>query len=189
MTCSQTSFPSKRLLLPTVQVAAICWHRRLVVSMVVCPSTSRVAHAHGSKISSLLASTRRCPGAMSSRCAQRGLDTKIKPGHGVYVIKVVGSPEAPHQAKDHRYYLRIAGKSRPMGHVHVQDVLRRTPSPTNSARPIWSLRFFKRHKIPADREPSFSLGFSCKSRSPLARHVGLEAIVPRPWRAQRCDNE
>ena len=55
--------------------------------------------------------------------------TKIKPGHGVYVIELPGSPEAPHQAKDHRYYLRIAGKSRPMGHVHVQDVLRRTFHP------------------------------------------------------------
>ena len=165
----------------------------MVVSMVVCPSTSRVAHAHGSKISSQLVSIRRCPDAMSSRCRPReGSPTKIKPGHGIYVIELPGSPEAPHQAKDHRYYLRIAGKSRPMGHVHVQDVLRRTLPPTNRTRPIWSLRFIRKGhtRSRADRAPSFSLGFSLQiavARLPVT--WGSRRSCRGHWRAQRCDNE
>src|SRR5687768_13905658 len=45
--------------------------------------------------------------------------SRIRPNCAVYVIDVPPSEDAPHQAVDHRYYLRIAGKSRPMGHVHV----------------------------------------------------------------------
>lgn len=61
--------------------------------------------------------------------APDGPDSAILPGHAVYVVELPSSDHAPHQAKDHRYYLRIAGKSRPMGHVHVQDVLRRVRHP------------------------------------------------------------
>ena len=42
----------------------------------------------------------------------------------IYIIDLPRSEEAPHQAKDHRYYLRVAGKSRPMSHLHLEDVIR-----------------------------------------------------------------
>jgi hypothetical protein len=107
----------------------------------------------------------------------------IKDGHGVYVIEISASPDAPHQAKDHRYYLRIAGKSRPMGHVHVQDVLRRTFHPK-----IELARFGPYGQMQTDKSDprgprafiQFRLFVSNRGRT-LARHVGLDAIVPRPF--------
>ena len=69
--------------------------------------------------------------------SQEGATTKIKVGHGVYVIELPGG-----KAKDHRYYLRIAGKSRPMGHVHVQDVLSELFTQIELAR--WSLRLHEK---------------------------------------------
>ena len=47
----------------------------------------------------------------------------------VYVIDIPPSTHAPHQAKDQRYYLRISGMSRPMGHIHIEDVFRRNRTP------------------------------------------------------------
>ena len=113
---------------------------------------------------------------------REGSHTKIKPGHGVYVIELPGSPEAPHQAKDHRYYLRIAGKSRPMGHVHVQDVLRRTFHPQIELARFGPYGSFEKD-TQDPRGPrafiQFRLFVANRGRT-LARHVGLEAIVPRP---------
>ena len=41
-----------------------------------------------------------------------------------YVIEVLRSPQAPHQANDKRYYYRVSGKSRPMEHNEVVAVYR-----------------------------------------------------------------
>ena len=66
------------------------------------------------------------------------------PGHQitqeefVYVVDIPLSTVAPHQARDKRYYLRIAGKIRPMTHVHVMDVMRR-PEPQRSPSPSFLL--------------------------------------------------
>ena len=108
--------------------------------------------------------------------------SRIHEGHAVYVLELPSSPEAPHQAKDHRYYLRIAGKSRPMGHVHVQDILRRTFHPT-----VKVSRFGPFGSIDVDdTDPRgrrvfvrFRTFIVNEGRS-LARHVGCECVVPRP---------
>ena len=112
----------------------------------------------------------------------RDTNSRILPGHAVYVLELPSSTEAPHQAKDLRYYLRIAGKSRPMGHVHVQDILRRTFHPTvrvSRFGPYGSLDI-------DDTDPrgkrifvSFRTFLVNDGRS-LARHVGCECSVPRP---------
>ncbi len=106
----------------------------------------------------------------------------IRPGHAVYVIEIAASEDAPHQALDHRYYLRIAGKSRPMGHVHVQDVLQRTRHPkVNITRvdPFGDPIFDE-----ADpRGPKVTLCFQATLANlgrNLAHHVGVELILPRP---------
>jgi hypothetical protein len=112
--------------------------------------------------------------------------SRIRPGHAVYAIELPSSANAPHQAKDHRYYLRIAGKSRPMGHVHVQDVLRRTFNPLVEVS-----------RLGPYGEPELSLGdtrgpkafiqfraFIANRGRTLARHVGLEMALPRPFAAQ-----
>lgn len=111
----------------------------------------------------------------------RATNSRIEMGCAVYVLDLPSSTEAPHQAKDHRYYLRIAGKSRPMGHVHVQDILRRTFHPTVSVSRFGPYG----HADIDDRDPrgrrvfiAFRT-FLVNSGRSLARHVGIEVVVPR----------
>ena len=52
------------------------------------------------------------------------------PGRAVYVVDIPDSEIAPHQALDNRYYIRVAGKSRPANHRIVLDILNRRRDPT-----------------------------------------------------------
>ncbi len=108
---------------------------------------------------------------------------RLREGRAVYVIDIPASPQAPHQSKDHRYYLRIAGKSRPMGHVHVQDVLRR------SQHPVLELSRLGPYGEPEidvsdPRGPQAFVqlrAFLANRSRRLANHVGIELILPRPF--------
>ena len=107
--------------------------------------------------------------------------SKILPGHAVYVLEIAESKDAPHQARDHRYYLRIAGKSRPMGHVHVQDVIRRTRNPR-----VTLARMGPYGEPELDegdvRGRRVFVGFRIllvNQGATLANHVGAEVILPR----------
>lgn len=108
--------------------------------------------------------------------------SRIAPGHAVYVVEVPASDAAPHQAMDHRYYLRIAGKSRPMGHVHVQDVLRRTHHPQVLMRRV--APYGPEERITTDpRGPKVQVCFHAfveNTGRTLANHVGVEIVLPRP---------
>ena len=53
----------------------------------------------------------------------------VAAGRAIYVVHVPSSETAPHQANDNRYYARIGGKSRPIGHRFVLDILGRAKSP------------------------------------------------------------
>ncbi len=107
----------------------------------------------------------------------------ILPGHAVYIIDIESSSQAPHQAMDHRYYLRIAGKSRPMGHVHIQDVLRRTHHPSIAVSRLGPYGDFT-GDLSDPRGPQafvqFRAFFVNQSRR-LAQHVGIELELPRPF--------
>jgi hypothetical protein len=111
------------------------------------------------------------------------LDSDIQPRHAVYVIELPSSEQAPHQAKDHRYYLRIAGKSRPMGHVHIQDVLRRTRHPEVTLTRLGP--YGQPEYIHTDPRGPMVLvqfrAFLVNYGRTLARHVGVELSVPRPF--------
>lgn len=109
-------------------------------------------------------------------------ESRIRSGHAVYVVDLPASSDAPHQAKDYRYYLRIAGKSRPMGHVHVQDVLRRTRHPrlmVSRLGPYGEPELDESDPRGPRVFVQFRFFISNASRR-LAHHVGLEIIVPRP---------
>lgn len=106
----------------------------------------------------------------------------IRPGCAVYVIEVPSSASAPHQALDHRYYLRIAGKSRPMGHVHLQDVLRRTRHPDVTVPRVTPFGVAERITTDA-RGPKVLLHFRLHLENrgtTLAHHVGVELVLTRP---------
>lgn len=106
----------------------------------------------------------------------------IAPGHAVYVIEIPPSENAPHQALDHRYYLRIAGKSRPMGHVHIQDVLSRTRHPrvrVGRVAPFGPVERFT--DDPRGPKVLVTLRVFLENHGrQLAHHVGGELVVPRP---------
>jgi hypothetical protein len=108
--------------------------------------------------------------------------SRIHDGCAVYVIEIPSSDDAPHQAKDHRYYLRIAGKSRPMGHVHIQDVLRRTFHPrviVSRVDPYGE----PDHVMFDPRGPKVFVSFRLFVRNEgrvMARHVGTDVELPRP---------
>ncbi|MEZ4468807.1 MAG: ATP-binding protein [bacterium] len=110
-----------------------------------------------------------------------GPDSLIDEGCAVYVIDIPGSPEAPHMAGDRRYYLRIAGKSRPMGHVHIQDILRRTRHPEVQVARVGPYGKAE----PDEGDPRGLRIFVClqlfiaNTGMRLARHVGVEIEVPR----------
>lgn len=55
--------------------------------------------------------------------------SQIGPGRAIFVIRVPDSEQAPHQAIDKRYYARVGGKSRPIGHRLVADIFGRRRYP------------------------------------------------------------
>jgi hypothetical protein len=63
-------------------------------------------------------------------CVQSsGEDSSIAHDRGVFVIDIGDSEAAPHQANDKRYYARVAGKSLPIPHRLVMDILGRRKHP------------------------------------------------------------
>ena len=107
-----------------------------------------------------------------------GPDSLIREGCAVYVLEMPSSTEAPHQAKDHRYYLRIAGKSRPMGHLHVQDVLRRNRHPRvvlSRLDPYGASERLEDGTVLLQ----FRVLLANEGRT-MAKRVGVELVVPRP---------
>ncbi len=112
----------------------------------------------------------------------------IRPGCAVYVLDIPPSEDAPHQALDHRYYLRIAGKSRPMGHVHVQDVLQRTRHPkVNITRvdPYGTAEMDEQDPRGPKAILCFQTTLTNLGRN-LAHHVGVELAIPRPLVNSEC---
>jgi len=114
--------------------------------------------------------------------AEGRTDSRIGEGRAVYVVEVPPSDDAPHQALDYRYYLRIAGKSRPMGHLHIEDVSRRTRTPRVVISRV--APFGEPEAILDDpRGPKVHLCFQCfvaNEGRVLAQHAGGEFILPRP---------
>ena len=110
-----------------------------------------------------------------------GPQSAIAPGRAVYVIHVPTSDNAPHQSRDRRYYLRIAGKSRPMAHRHVLDIMHRAQHPEvliERVNPYGQAKW-----ITSDPRGPFALvclRTTLLNRGPvLAQHVGCEFKLPR----------
>jgi len=108
-------------------------------------------------------------------------ESEILPDHAIYVLDLPDSEDAPHQARDRRYYLRIAGKSRPMSHRHVLDILQRRHDPDVA---VASVDPYGQPELSEDdpRGPCVLLRLRTRLRNQggvLAEHVGLEVTLPR----------
>lgn len=109
-----------------------------------------------------------------------GPESQIRTGHAVYVLELPDSGDAPHQARDRRYYLRIAGKSRPMSHRHVLDILQRRRDP--AVRVLGIDPYGQLEILPDPRGDCGLLRLRARlgnqGRS-LAQHLGIELSLPR----------
>lgn len=108
------------------------------------------------------------------------MSSPIAAGRAVYVLHLPDSEDAPHQARDRRYYLRIAGKSRPMSHRHVLDVMQRRRDPEVTVARVDP--YGEPEVLPDPRGPCalLRLRASLKNRGrALAHHVGCEFSLPR----------
>ena len=101
----------------------------------------------------------------------------------IYIIDLPRSAEAPHQAKDHRYYLRVAGKSRPMSHLHLEDVIRRTslPKVTLSKFGHFGEPEPDHHDQRGPRCFVMLRTFIHNDGRVMAKHVGVELTLPRAF--------
>ena len=111
----------------------------------------------------------------------RGPDSAIQPGHAVYAIVLPTSEDAPHQARDRRYYLRIAGKSRPMAHRHILDIMHRAQHPevlVDRVDPYGQPELIR--DDPRGPKVLLRLRATMHNRGKsLAQHVGCEFVLPR----------
>ena len=109
-------------------------------------------------------------------------EVPLENGNAVYVVDIPRSPLAPHQAKDSRYYVRISGMSRPMGHLHVEDIFRRNKTPQMD---IVRLSPYQAPEVFRDEHgmqvlQAFRLHLSNNGTS-MAQHVGGEVSIPRHY--------
>lgn len=58
-----------------------------------------------------------------------GPTSGIAAGKGLILVEIPESENAPHQANDHKYYARVGGKSRPIQHRLVLDIMGRIKHP------------------------------------------------------------
>ncbi len=56
-------------------------------------------------------------------------ESQIHPGQALYVVEILDSPHAPHQAQDKVYYIRTGAQSKPVEHRHVLDMMGRRQHP------------------------------------------------------------
>jgi len=60
---------------------------------------------------------------------RKGGSSQITEGRAIFVIEIPDSEQAPHQATDNRYYVRVGGKSKPIGHRLIMDIFGRRSYP------------------------------------------------------------
>jgi len=84
----------------------------------------------------------------------QGLNSQILDGRGVFIINISDSFNAPHQAADNKYYARVGGKSRPVGHRLVADIFNRRQ------HPVMQLKFSIVSKLytPTDYTKLYGIG-------------------------------
>jgi len=107
-------------------------------------------------------------------------EVSVSETRAVYIIDVPASVQAPHQAKDQRYYIRVSGMSRPMGHLHIEDVFRRNRNPRMKLQRVapYQTPLVVHSKNGVEVLQAFRLHLSNIGNS-MAKHVGGEVSIPR----------
>jgi hypothetical protein len=97
----------------------------------------------------------------------------IQPDRALFVIEIMDSPHAPHQAQDQRYYIRVGGKSKPASHRMVNDIIGRRRFPkvelSFAIRAIRSTSLLQRTNL---------LIKACNVGRVYAEHVTCRILLP-----------
>jgi hypothetical protein len=98
----------------------------------------------------------------------------IASGRALVIIEIPASESAPHQANDNVYYGRVAGKSRPLSHRFVLDILNR---PKHPKMKVTIKLVNKRVDGGAEKEPAFEI-FCENAGRVVAEYVCLFITFP-----------
>lgn len=92
---------------------------------------------------------------------KRSAASAIAEGKGIVIVDVPSSERAPHQANDKKYYARIGGKSQPISHRMVMDIVGRAKHPKMKL----SCRFIPERtaKYEGTSDPALELEIYCRN--------------------------
>lgn len=101
-------------------------------------------------------------------------DSQIESGKGLFVIDIGDSPDAPHQARDHCYYVRAASRTVPASHQLVVDISNRRKHPR------FELKLFHRPMRAGSSGPArLGLGGTLRNTGTvMAQYVNLVIYIP-----------
>lgn len=104
----------------------------------------------------------------------RGKQSQIEGGRGVFLIDIPDSEQAPHQAQNNKYYGRIGGKSKPLGHRFVADIFGRRKDPQLTLEFRMKASYY--HERSFGIEPRYSYGATTEI-SARKRKVELRVLA------------
>lgn len=96
--------------------------------------------------------------------------SQIADGRGIFIVEIPGSEQAPHQALDNKYYIRVGGKSRPIGHRLVSDIFGRKSFPKIQLEFAIQESFYKEKEI---LPLTYSFSKTNREEKPLKRKCEL----------------
>lgn len=98
----------------------------------------------------------------------------IAANKGVFLIDIASSDAAPHQAKDKKYYARVGGKSQPIGHRLVMDIIGRAKYPSLTMH----CSMIKKEEVTSDTG-IVAIQFSCQNVGKIyANYVNGYVSIP-----------
>jgi Putative DNA-binding domain len=103
-------------------------------------------------------------------------NSQIGADKGLFLINIPSSETAPHQARDNKYYARIAGKSRPINHQFVVDIIGRAKYPKMKMN-VRLLSDEEKYSSHSDNNPI--VRFTCKNTGRVfANYVNGWVYIP-----------
>ena len=108
----------------------------------------------------------------------RGANTSdINADHALYIVEIPDSDDAPHQARDFRYYVRMSGRNEPAPHWMVEDIRNRRKAPKIDALlEIGNIR----HQKGSQTILSFQLFMKATNSGVVtARDLSLKWTIPK----------
>lgn len=86
------------------------------------------------------------------------INSQIMPDRALYVVDIKDSSHAPHQsARDKRYYARVAGKSQPISHRMIVDIMGRGQHPKIELEFLIEKKFIKGRSSQTEMFPTVYL--------------------------------